>query len=200
MAVVTIFPDWSTPRCSVYFISGPIFRIQEGQSHGIFARLTHYGSSLQHPVVYSAMAVDELISDPTLLPLLETSRATVEQTVTLLSWLAENHNSDPHSQPDLETRLEFSRHQKRLLAHLAQLRGQNRRAAFEARATKQETANARHEVDRLLLQLQNLYYEQRHLMGEIGACEGYEYVDNFVHLHSFSYIIAMQRRHKGLIC
>jgi hypothetical protein len=28
----------------------------------------------------------------------------------------------------------------------------------------------------LHLQLQNLYYEERHLRGEIAACESYEYV------------------------
>lgn len=122
------------------------------------------------------MAIEDLIVDPTLLPLLQTSRETLSQTLSILTWLAENNNADSPSQPDVDTRLEFSSHQKKLLAHLAQLRGQNRRAAFEARATKQDTANARQEVDRLLLQLQNLYYEQRHLMGEIGACEGYECV------------------------
>ena len=43
------------------------------------------------------------------------------------------------------------------------------------RSTKQETAEARQEIDSLHLQLQNLYYEQRHLRGEIAACEEYEH-------------------------
>ena len=30
------------------------------------------------------------------------------------------------------------------------------------------------EIDALHLQLQNLYYEQRHLRGEIAGCEDYE--------------------------
>jgi hypothetical protein len=122
------------------------------------------------------MAVDNLISDPSLRPLLQTSQATLAQTSSVLAWLQEQ----PVVQdPSLETKLELSQQQKVLNAYLAKLRGQSRRAAFGARATKQETAEARQEVDRLLLQLQNLYYEQRHLMGEIGACEGYEYEFNF---------------------
>lgn len=122
------------------------------------------------------MAVDDLISDPSLRPLLQTSQATLAQTSSVLAWLQEQ----PVVQdPSLETKLELSQQQKVLNAYLAKLRGQSRRAAFGARATKQETAEARQEVDRLLLQLQNLYYEQRHLMGEIGACEGYEYEFDF---------------------
>ena len=126
------------------------------------------------------MAVDEIITDPTLLPLLRSSQDTLSQTLSLIDWLSEcPFMPDSQPQPDTETRVTFSLQQKKLHAHLAQLRGLNRRAAFDARATKQDTANARQEVDRLLLQLQNLYYEQRHLMGEIGACEGYEYVQGY---------------------
>ena len=119
-----------------------------------------------------AMAVEDLISDPTLRPLLSTSQATLSQTLAILTWLSENHSS----QPSQESQLALSGQQKSLFSLLAELRGQNRRAAFGVRATKQETAEARQEVDRLLLQLQNIYYEQRHLIGEIGACESYEYV------------------------
>jgi THO complex subunit 5 len=123
------------------------------------------------------MAVDSLVSDPNLRPLLETSQATLAQTASVLAWLQQQPVVP--EQPSLEQKLELSQQQKILNAYLAKLRGQSRRAVFGARATKQETAEARQEVDRLLLQLQNLYYEQRHLMGEIGACEGYEYDLNF---------------------
>nr|GFD57658.1 hypothetical protein [Tanacetum cinerariifolium] len=44
------------------------------------------------------------------------------------------------------------------------------------RRTKQETSEARQEIDELHLQLQNLYYEQRHLRGEIRGCEEYKWV------------------------
>ncbi|KEF62947.1 uncharacterized protein A1O9_00921 [Exophiala aquamarina CBS 119918] len=126
------------------------------------------------------MAIENLISDPSLRPLLQTSQATLAQTSSALAWLQEH----PVGQdPSLETKLELSQQQKVLNAYLAKLRGQSRKAAFGARTTKQETAEARQEVDRLLLQLQNLYYEQRHLMGEIGACEGYDHAYTHLPLH-----------------
>lgn len=117
------------------------------------------------------MAIDDLISDPSLQPLLRTTQATLAHLISALSWLQEQSDNQ---HPPLEVKIEMAEQQKILSAYLAKLRGQSRRAAFGARTTKQETAEARQEVDRLLLQLQNLYYEQRHLMGEIGACEGYE--------------------------
>jgi Fms-interacting protein/Thoc5 len=118
------------------------------------------------------MAVAKLITDPTLIPLLSSSQKTLAHMLEMMSWVDQNQSVELA----LETQLTLSKYQKTMIALLAQLRGQNRRAIFGVRGTKQETAEARQEVDRLLLQLQNLYYEQRHLMGEIGACEGYEYV------------------------
>ena len=79
--------------------------------------------------------------------------------------------------PSLDVQLEFSKQQKLLYSYLAELRGLNRNAINGVRNTKQVTAEARQEIDRLHLQLQNLYYEERHLRGEIAACESYEYVD-----------------------
>ena len=121
------------------------------------------------------MAIAELIIDPALRALLSSSQDTLAHILEMLSWVDQNQSAEP----SLESQLQLSQHQKRMIAHLAQLRGHNRRAIFGVRATKQETAEARQEVDRLLLQLQNLYYEQRHLMGEISACEAYEYVSIF---------------------
>lgn len=123
------------------------------------------------------MAIEDLITDPNLRPLLQTSQATLAQTLSVLSWLEEHASAIT---PSLDTKLKLAQQQKILKAYVAKLRGQHRQAAFGARATKQETAEARQEVDRLLLQLQNLYYEQRHLMGEIGACEGYDHA--YTHL------------------
>ncbi|KAL8414716.1 hypothetical protein RB594_005794 [Gaeumannomyces avenae] len=77
--------------------------------------------------------------------------------------------------------------------NLANLRRQHRAAIFSARTTKAETLKARQEVDTLHLQLQNLYYEQRHLEGEITSCEDYDHkyrqlplipVEEFLALHS----------------
>ncbi|ERF71634.1 hypothetical protein EPUS_00623 [Endocarpon pusillum Z07020] len=117
------------------------------------------------------MAVAELITEPALRPLLSASQNALGQILEMLSWVDQNQGDEP----SLEAQLMLSKYQKRMIAHLAQVRGHNRRAISGVRVTKQETAEARQEVDRLLLQLQNLYYEQRHLMGEIGACEGYDH-------------------------
>ena len=116
------------------------------------------------------MDVDEIITDPSLKQALELSNQTREQAIALLDFVSEA----PPTSSDLQ--LQMSKRQKILYTYLAQLRGLHRSAQMGARETKAQTAEARQEVDRLHLQLQNLYYEQRHLQGEIAACESYEYV------------------------
>ena len=125
------------------------------------------------PLCPLTMATRDIVSDPSLLPVLDTSADTLQQFQTLLSLLdptSASLASDPKG-----TSLAASQQQKHLFAQLAQLRGQNRDAIIRVRQTKQLTAEDRQEIDRLHLQLQNLYYEQRHLSGEISACESYEY-------------------------
>ena len=73
-----------------------------------------------------------------------------------------------------DTKIHLSQQQRLLNSDLASLRDASRESIFEVRMTKQSTSEARQEVDRLHLQLQNLYYEERHLRGEIAACESYE--------------------------
>jgi THO complex subunit 5 len=72
-----------------------------------------------------------------------------------------------------------SRKQKQLNALVAQLKGLHRSAIMASRDVKEGTAESRREVDRLHLQLQNLYYEQRHLRGEITACREFSLVPPF---------------------
>ena len=117
------------------------------------------------------MAISEIVTDESLLPVLQTSAETLVQCQQLLTILnPETCQADKLQ----ELSLAASKQQKVLYALLAQLRGQNRDAIFRVRDTKQATAEARQEIDRLHLQLQNLYYEQKHLTGEIAACEAYE--------------------------
>ena len=118
------------------------------------------------------MTVEALVTDSSLQPLLQTTKAALTQTQAILDWLESNATTSTPS-PDLQ--LQLSQQQKLLHVYLTKLRALHRRSALSVRATKHQTADARHEVDRLLLQLQNLYYEQKHLMGEIGACEGYDH-------------------------
>lgn len=130
----------------------------------------------EHTNLYK-MAVDDMVTDPLLKNVLSISAAARDQALTLLD-LVDKHALDTErtsSSPSLsDIQHLISKQQKLLYAHLAQLRGAHRDATFSARETKALTAEARQEVDRLHLQLQNLYYEQRHLRGEITACASYE--------------------------
>jgi phage/plasmid primase-like uncharacterized protein len=121
----------------------------------------------------SGMTVHGLVTDPSLLPVLRTSAEANSECQNLLS-LLEPNSSHPQPKASEDTRTAIAKQQKLVYSLLAQLRGLNRDAILRVRETKQATAEARQEVDRLHLHLQNLYYEQKHLMGEIAACESYE--------------------------
>ncbi|OAA73166.1 THO complex, subunit 5 [Cordyceps fumosorosea ARSEF 2679] len=116
------------------------------------------------------MTVDQIVSDPILATVLQMSDQARGQGRDLLRLVAQQSAA---ASP--ESRVEISRQQNRLLTSLSHLRGLHRNACFAARDTKTRTAERRHDVDRLHLQLQNLYYEQRHLQGEIVACESYDH-------------------------
>lgn len=117
------------------------------------------------------MTVETIVTDPSLQPLLQTSKAALAQTQAILDWLQENAAAAPSQ--DLQ--IQLAKQQKLLHVYLVKLRGLHRKSAFGVRTTKQQTAEARQDLDRLLLQLQNLYYEQKHLLGEISACEDYDH-------------------------
>lgn len=121
------------------------------------------------------MTASDIVQDPFLCTVLDTSARAREQCSSLLHVLEANAVSASQS-PSVDVELELSKQQKLLYSYLAQLRGLNRNAINGVRNTKQVTAEARQEIDRLHLQLQNLYYEERHLKGEIAACDSYEYV------------------------
>lgn len=123
------------------------------------------------------MSEEDFITDPTLLAVLKTAALARKQSLEMLNFLEEHHSGDYHELPTDDEPvglLELSKYQKKLNTHLAQLRRLNRKAILGVRSTKQKTSEARQEIDTLHLQLQNLYYEQRHLRGEIAACEDYE--------------------------
>ncbi|EED16279.1 conserved hypothetical protein [Talaromyces stipitatus ATCC 10500] len=124
----------------------------------------------------ACMTVRDIVTDPSLLPVLQVSANAHNECQKLLQLLDPNNAATTATIPSQETILAISRQQKILYALLAQLRGLNRDAILRVRETKQVTAQARQEIDRLHLQLQNLYYEQKHLMGEIAACESYDHI------------------------
>lgn len=123
------------------------------------------------PNTKATMTIDDIVTDPGLKLALETSAQAQEQAIKLLDFVSSQPAADS---PSRDFQLEVSKQQKLLLTYLSQLRGLHRDAHVNARETKAMTAEARQEVDKLHLQLQNLYYEQRHLQGEIAACESFE--------------------------
>ncbi|GBF59957.1 THOC5 family protein [Trichophyton mentagrophytes] len=136
------------------------------------------------------MAVEQIVTDPALIPALKTCSDTLSEAHKLID-LLEKGIQNPSSNPN-ETLQDVYKQQRHVYSLLAQLRGLNREAILNVRSTKQATAEARQEIDRLHLQLQNLYYEQRHLSGEIAACESYDHsylslplipVEEFISLH-----------------
>lgn len=121
------------------------------------------------------MQTYEIVTDEGLVALLRASTEARKQALEVIDLAEQSASSDPAAlAPLLDRATEAARRQRLLLANIAHLRTLHRKAYFSARDTKAQTAEARQEVDRLHLQLQNLYYEQRHLQGEITACENYE--------------------------
>jgi len=128
-----------------------------------------------------------LITDPALQATLEISKAAREQAQTVVD-VFEKALKDAASSPGgaipAEVLQQISKQQKLLMTYLAQLRGLHRNSHLKLRKTKTQSLESKHQVDSLHLQLQNLYYEQRHLQGEIAACEGFEYVLSFFYSSS----------------
>ena len=109
------------------------------------------------------MATSEIVTDPFLQSILAASASARDQCTALLDQLAAAPTADLTAQ------------RKQLDAQLSHLRSLSRAAALSARRAKATTAEARTAVDTLHLQLRNLDYEQRHLRGEIWACEAYDH-------------------------
>ncbi|KAL9627695.1 MAG: hypothetical protein Q9204_006394 [Flavoplaca sp. TL-2023a] len=120
------------------------------------------------------MTFGNIVHDPFLQSVLAASIHARQQCLQLID-LAESSAVAPSETLPFNTKFQLSAKQRQLNADLANLRQSSRESIFEVRATKQDTAEARQEVDRLHLQLQNLYYEERHLRGEISACESYDH-------------------------
>ena len=119
------------------------------------------------------METGDIVTDDYLQSVLATSLHTREQCMYLIN-LVEANGSTVSQTPSVQIQLDVSKQQRLLYSCLGRLRELNRNAILKVRNTKQTTAEARQEIDRLHLQLQNLYYEERHLRGEIAACESYE--------------------------
>lgn len=120
------------------------------------------------------MAQTDIISDEYLQSVVQLAAQARQQSLAILDLIDTFHSTDP-TELENDQLMQLSKQQKHLTAYLAQLRSANRKTVVGVRQTKQETAEARQEVDSLHLELQNLYYEQRHLRGEIAACVAYNH-------------------------
>lgn len=140
------------------------------------------------------MASADLITDPLLQSVLQSTARAREQSLAILELIDSFHASE--QEPTI-AQLDLSKQQKLLNAHLAQLRGLNRKALLGVRSTKTGTAEARSEIDSLHLQLQNLYYEQRHLGGEIAACEDYKHIYTDISMISTDDFLILHPDHAG---
>ncbi|KAL8673457.1 MAG: hypothetical protein Q9168_002124 [Polycauliona sp. 1 TL-2023] len=125
-------------------------------------------------MLQSSMLSGDIVQDPFLQSVLAASIHARQQCMQLIDLAERSAIASTETLPD-DTKLHLSEQQRQLNADLASLRQASRDSILEVRATKQETAEARQEVDRLHLQLQNFYYEERHLRGEISACESYDH-------------------------
>ena len=102
----------------------------------------------------------------------ETVASLREQTKALLDSVNELHQTSTESRHATSTP-EVLKGYQTVANQTTLLRTRNRHLAHLVRQTKTTTAVSRSEIDRLHLGLQNLYYEQRHLEGEITGCEEY---------------------------
>ena len=125
------------------------------------------------PIFTADVGTGDIVTDSYLQSVIATSLHTREQCMNLID-LVEANAIAASQTPSVAVQLDISKQQRLLFSHLGQLRELNRNAILKVRNTKQTTAEARQEIDRLHLQLQNLYYEERHLRGEIAACDSYE--------------------------
>ena len=142
---------------------------------------------------FDKMTADNRVTDPFLLSVLESADRARQQSLAILDLIDEYHASSNLSND--EALLQLSKQQKTLHTHLSQLRALNRKAILGVRSTKQETAEARQEIDSLHLELQNLYYEQRHLRGEIAACEDYAHTYEQISMIDADDFLAMHPAH-----
>lgn len=135
----------------------------------------HNPLSLRPPNKHFVMAIQETaVTDPSLCECLAVGERTRLLCHQILSTIEGNGATDLSD----DDRITRSRTHKLLNALMAQLKGLHRAAIMSAREAKETTSEVRREVDRLHLQLQNLYYEQRHLRGEINACREFPCVPN----------------------
>ncbi|KAK0747904.1 Fms-interacting protein-domain-containing protein, partial [Apiosordaria backusii] len=137
-----------------------------------------------------------VVTHPTLVAALETSKAAREQAQSLVKLIADAQTAIADGTgTKADFKLPIQKARKPFWTNLALLRGQHRRAHFKARETKALTAETRQEVDSLHLSLQNLRYEEGYLELEIAACEGFEHTYQLLPLIPVEEFLAQHPEH-----
>lgn len=77
---------------------------------------------------------------------------------------------------DIEGEGSIDNQRRYLLASIVALRAANRNAWLSSRTAKSRTNDTKQGIDRMNLELQGLFYEQRHLRTEIQICKATPYV------------------------
>ncbi|PHH74999.1 hypothetical protein CDD82_4630 [Ophiocordyceps australis] len=137
------------------------------------------------------VTIDDIVKETHLVAMLQISDQARDQAQELLR-LVDRATQDGAS-PSLQAAI--AKQQKQLFTNVSHLRGLHRAACFAARETKSLTTDARQHVDRLQLELQNLYYEQQHLQDETAACESYDHTYKKLPLIPVNEFIAQHPEH-----
>lgn len=69
----------------------------------------------------------------------------------------------------------MSQLRRKILVELVELRSMNWEAQERVNAVKDATSQEKQSVDRIQLDIQNIYYQQKHLRSEIDRCEDFRY-------------------------
>lgn len=115
------------------------------------------------------MAFANLVKDPQLQSTLDLSARTGQGCVQLTELLESQNGRTAKG----DAAVQQAKLAKIIRAQLSELRGAHRDVALGSRLTKQLTADAKAEVDKLHLLYANLAYEEQHLREEIINCESH---------------------------
>ncbi|KAG9605465.1 hypothetical protein KCV04_g18740, partial [Aureobasidium melanogenum] len=91
----------------------------------------------------SPIEAGAFVTDAFLQSVLDAAAEARRQCLHMLDFIDQNRAA----QPDPDAEMQLSRQQKLLHANLAKLRGLNRRAVLDTRNTKQQTQEAKSEID-----------------------------------------------------
>lgn len=91
----------------------------------------------------------------------------------LLARLEKTGDADAMADADLEESDILAQLRRKMIADVVELRSMNWSVQEQVNATKDVTLAEKLSVDRIQLDIQNIYYQHMHLRSEIDACDGF---------------------------